>query len=51
MRAGTENVALAAGFAAAFEIVVYERESESKRLRELRGSLADELLEKISALS
>ncbi|MEK7480430.1 MAG: cysteine desulfurase family protein [Patescibacteria group bacterium] len=50
MRAGTENVALAAGFAAAFEIVAGERESESKRLRELRGSLADELLEKIPGL-
>src|SRR3989338_4323216 len=50
MRAGTENVALAAGFAAAFKIVAGEREHESKRLKKLRDSLADELLEKIPGL-
>src|SRR3989344_1673653 len=50
MRAGTENVALAAGFAAAFKIVAGEREHESRRLKKLRDSLADELLEKIPGL-
>src|SRR3989338_1715793 len=50
MRAGTESVALAAGFAAAFKIVAGEREHESRRLKKLRDSLADELLEKIPGL-
>jgi len=50
LRAGTESVALAAGFAAAFTIVAGEREHESKRLKKLRDSLADELLEKIPGL-
>src|SRR3989344_5549833 len=49
MRAGTENVALAAGFAAAFAKVVGERDTESKRLRLLRDTLAREL-EKIPGL-
>src|SRR3989344_6634803 len=40
MRAGTENVALAAGFATAFEIVAGERDAEAKRLRSLRDTLA-----------
>lgn len=50
MRAGTENVALAAGFAAALNVVAGERESESRRVGKLRDSLADELLEKIPGL-
>ena len=50
MRAGTESVALAAGFAAAFTIVVDERERESKRLKKLRDTFADELIEKIPGL-
>lgn len=50
MRAGTENVALAAGFAAAFAIVAGERESESRRLKNLRDSFADQLLEQIPGL-
>ena len=50
LRAGTESVALAAGFAAAFKIVAGERERESKRLKKLRDSFADELLEKIPGL-
>ena len=40
LRAGTESVALAAGFAAAFEIVASEREKESKRVKTLRDALA-----------
>lgn len=43
LRAGTENVALAAGFAAAFEIVAKERQAESKRLQKLRDELVREL--------
>ena len=50
LRAGTESVALAAGFAAAFTIVVDERERESKRLKKLRDTFADELIEKIPGL-
>lgn len=45
LRAGTENVALAAGFAAAFEVVARERASESKRLRTLRDELLARLRE------
>ena len=44
LRAGTENVALAAGFAAAFEIVARERDAEAKRLQKLRDELARELV-------
>jgi len=44
MRAGTENVALAAGFAASFEIVARERDKEAKRLVALRDALARELM-------
>ena len=44
LRSGTENVALAAGFAEAFECVARERASESKRLALLRDQLADGLI-------
>lgn len=44
LRAGTENVALAAGFAAACERVVREREHEAQRLKALRDKLAQDLL-------
>jgi cysteine desulfurase len=47
LRAGTENVALAAGFAAAFAIIAAERANESKRLQELRHSFARELRTRI----
>jgi cysteine desulfurase len=47
LRSGTENVALAAGFAAAFTQVARERESEARRLRELRNAFAKEIGEKI----
>ncbi len=50
LRAGTENVALAAGFAAAFEVVAYERKSETERLRNLRAALAHELATRIPGL-
>lgn len=43
LRAGTESVALASGFAAAYETVAREREGESKRLRNLRDDLARQL--------
>jgi cysteine desulfurase len=44
LRAGTENVALAAGFATAFEIVAAERYAESKRLQNSRDELARQLI-------
>ena len=50
MRPGTENVALAAGFAAAFEAVASEREQEVRRLRGLRDEFARQLQEKIPGL-
>ncbi len=50
LRAGTENVALAAGFATAFEFVAKERESESSRLRQLRDGLARELSSAVQGL-
>src|SRR3990167_497865 len=50
LRAGTENAALALGFGAAFECVARERESESKRLAELRDALARQLSERIPGL-
>src|SRR3989344_190910 len=50
LRAGTENVALAAGFAAAYDVVAGERERESKRVRNLRDELANALLPKIPGL-
>lgn len=43
LRAGTESVALAAGFAAAFDCVTAEREAEAKRLRKMRDELAHKL--------
>ena len=46
-RAGTENVALAVGFAKAAELAVTERESESARLRQLRDALEKQLLSRI----
>jgi cysteine desulfurase len=50
LRAGTESVALAAGFAAAYQAVALERESEGTRLQGLRDSLARELLSTIPGL-
>ena len=50
VRAGTENVALAAGFAAVFEIVAKERKFEAERLKKLRDDFAHELASRISGL-
>lgn len=50
LRAGTEEVVSAAGFAGALGAVVRERERESRRLRALRDTLAAELQEKIPGL-
>jgi cysteine desulfurase len=47
LRSGTENVALAAGFAEAFAQIAGERESEAKRLREMRDAFAKDIEEKI----
>ncbi len=44
LRAGTEEPALAAGFAAAFDVVARERDAETKRLRKLRDDLAEGIL-------
>ena len=43
LRSGTENVALAAGFAEAYSCIARERASESQRLARLRNQLADGL--------
>lgn len=47
LRSGTENVALAAGFAAAFKKIAKDRESEARRLKDLCNSFAKEVEEKI----
>ena len=47
LRSGTENVALAAGFAKAFEIISSERKMESVRLQKLRDNLAQEIVGRI----
>jgi len=47
LRAGTESAALAAGFAAAFEVVAKERRSETERLQKLRDDLAREIVARI----
>ena len=51
LRAGTENAALAAGFAAAFEIVAEERHTEGKRLATLRDELSRQLVARIPGIS
>ncbi len=50
LRAGTENVALAVGFATAFELIAKERHQESSRLKKLRDELATRLEKQISGL-
>ena len=47
LRAGTETVTLAVGFAKAFEIAQSERESESNRLTPLRDYFIEQLMKKI----
>lgn len=46
-RPGTENIAMAAGFARAAELAVAEREQECARLAALRDRLEDALLQRI----
>lgn len=43
LRSGTESVALAVGFAKAFEIISRERDAEAHRLEGLRGNFAREI--------
>ena len=50
LRAGTESVALAAGLAAAYEVVARERRQEAARLGEMRDQLASELVAHIPGL-
>ncbi len=47
LRSGTEDVALAAGFAAAFDEITLEREVEAKRLQTLRDNFAREIVARI----
>lgn len=47
LRSGTENIALAAGFAKAFETIAREREREGVRLRALRDTFARGILENV----
>ncbi len=50
LRAGTENVALAAGFATAFDVVAQERAFEARRLQAMRDEFARELVARIPGL-
>lgn len=43
-RAGTENVALAVGFARAADLMIEERESEENRLKKIKKMFGDQLL-------
>jgi cysteine desulfurase len=47
LRAGTENVALAAGFAASFKKVAHERDREKLRLKNLRDELMRLIVAKV----
>ena len=47
LRSGTEDVALAAGFAEALDIVARERSEESKHVKKLRDDLAREIVARI----
>jgi len=47
LRAGTENVALAAGFAEAFALISKERGEESHRLERVRDNFAREIVTRI----
>ena len=50
IRAGTENIALASGFAAAFEQIAFEREAESKRIGALRDEFARDIQSRIEGV-
>ena len=47
LRSGTEEPALAGGFAEAFDIITRERESESRRLQNIRDDFAREIAARI----
>ncbi len=47
LRSGTEDPVLAIGFAEAYDAIAKERESEARRLRDLRDALAHGIMEKI----
>lgn len=47
LRAGTEDPALAAGFAVALGVIAKERDEEERRLRKLRDDFAKKIQEKI----
>ncbi|MEK7509271.1 MAG: cysteine desulfurase family protein [Patescibacteria group bacterium] len=47
LRAGTENVALAAGFAEAFGVVARGRQDEARRLKKLRDDFARDIVARI----
>ena len=50
LRSGTEDVALATGFAAAFDEISSERDAETKRLRLLRDNFVREIITRISGI-
>ena len=50
LRSGTEDVALATGFAAAFDEISSERDAETKRLRLLRDNFVREIITRISGV-
>src|SRR6185503_11118137 len=50
LRSGTENVALAAGFAEALCAIGRERESEAGRLKEMRDRFAREMVARIPSI-
>lgn len=50
LRPGTESVALALGFAAAYEHIAHKRESEAERLRVIRDSMAQAMTERVPGL-
>lgn len=50
LRSGTESVALAVGFAAAFAQIAREREIEARRLRDLRNTFAREIEKNIEGV-
>lgn len=44
LRSGTEDVALAAGFATALDMIALERESETRRLKQMRDDFARKII-------
>ncbi len=50
LRPGTESVALALGFAAAYEETAHMRESEARRLRDIQSTMVKELVERVPGL-